>query len=144
MVVRSRSCGKAVPCCMAPAQVAQTQLEELPIETRSVKALQLQQLKRSFDLFAGNYGSKPDLDSGRSATIHPYVRKLDRSSLPVCADGMLRVVSICSQEAKLRCKVGQTAFSSDILQHSHIFAWIYAVILSARKVSNCSADTGRV
>ena len=55
---------------MAPAQVAETQLEELPIETRSVKALQLQQLKRSFDLFAGNYGSKPDLDSGRSATQH--------------------------------------------------------------------------
>lgn len=49
---------------MAAAQVAETQLDELPIETRSVKALQLQQLKRSFDLFAGNYGSKPDLDSG--------------------------------------------------------------------------------
>ena len=52
---------------MAPAQVSQTRLEELPIETRSVKALQLQQLKRSFDLFASNYGSKPDLDTGRSA-----------------------------------------------------------------------------
>ena len=51
---------------MAPGQAADTQLNELPIDTRSVKALQLQQLKRSFDLFAGNYGSKPDVDTGRS------------------------------------------------------------------------------
>lgn len=51
---------------MASAQVTETQLEELPIETRSVKALQLQHLKRSFDLFAGNYGSKPDIDTRRS------------------------------------------------------------------------------
>ena len=50
---------------MAPAQAAVTSREELPIETRSVKALQLQQLKRSFDLFAGNYGSKPDTDTAR-------------------------------------------------------------------------------
>ncbi len=103
---------------MAPAQVAETQLEELPIETRSVKALQLQQLKRSFDLFAGNYGSKPDLDSGRSATRHIYTSEsfngaVCRCVLMACSD----FVSICSQEAKLRCKVGQTAFSSDILQH---------------------------
>lgn len=54
---------------MASAQVAEGQLEELPIETRSVKALQLQQLKRSFDLFAGNYGSKPDVDTGRSVSL---------------------------------------------------------------------------
>ncbi len=67
---------------MAPAQVAQTQLEELPIETRSVKALQLQQLKRSFDLFAGNYGSKPDLDSGRSAT--QYIHTSESLIVAVC------------------------------------------------------------
>ena len=52
---------------MAPAQPAVAQLDELPVDTRSVKALQLQQLKRSFDLFASNYGSKPDIDSARSA-----------------------------------------------------------------------------
>ncbi len=67
---------------MAPAQVAETQLEELPIETRSVKALQLQQLKRSFDLFAGNYGSKPDLDSGRSAT--QYIHMSESLIVAVC------------------------------------------------------------
>ena len=50
---------------MALAQPAVAQLDELPVETRSVKALQLQQLKRSFDLFASNYGSKPDIDSTR-------------------------------------------------------------------------------
>ncbi|KAL3154918.1 Prolactin-2C3 [Trebouxia sp. C0009 RCD-2024] len=49
---------------MASAQFAETQLEELPVEKRSVKALQLQQLKRSFDLFAGNHESKPDVDTG--------------------------------------------------------------------------------
>ena len=53
---------------MAPAQAAVTRLEELPVEKRSVKALQLQQLKRSFDLFAGNYGSKPDTDTARWVT----------------------------------------------------------------------------
>lgn len=58
---------------MASAQVAETQLEELPIETRSVKALQLQQLKRSFDLFAGNYGSKPDVDTRRSVHLADIV-----------------------------------------------------------------------
>ena len=52
---------------MAPGRNGETQLEELPIETRSVKALQLQQLKRSFDLFAGNYGSKPDVHTARFA-----------------------------------------------------------------------------
>lgn len=59
---------------MASAQVAETQLEELPIETRSVKALQLQQLKRSFDLFAGNYGSKPDVDTRRSVRLVDMLR----------------------------------------------------------------------
>ena len=67
---------------MAAAQVAETQLDELPIETRSVKALQLQQLKRSFDLFAGNYGSKPDLDSGRSAA--QYVLTSESFIVAVC------------------------------------------------------------
>lgn len=58
---------------MASAQLAEGQLEELPIEARSVKALQLQQLKRSFDLFAGNYGSKPDVDTGRSVRGSPVI-----------------------------------------------------------------------
>lgn len=51
----------------------ETQLEEVPVEKRSVKALQLQQLKRSFDLFAGNYGSKPDVDTGRSVEFGSHV-----------------------------------------------------------------------
>lgn len=54
---------------MASAQFAETQLEELPVEKRSVKALQLQQLKRSFDLFAGNHESKPDVDTGRHVSL---------------------------------------------------------------------------
>ena len=60
---------------MATAQVEAAQPEDLPIEKRSVKALQLQQLKRSFDLFAGNYGSKPDIDISRSValTAMPYI-----------------------------------------------------------------------
>ena len=68
---------------MASAQVAEGQLEELPIETRSVKALQLQQLKRSFDLFAGNYGSKPDVDTGRSVSPTVMLRYSHSMSLKV-------------------------------------------------------------
>lgn len=59
---------------MASAQVADIQAGELPVETRSVKALQLQQLKRSFDLFAGNYGSKPDVDTARSGISSALVQ----------------------------------------------------------------------
>lgn len=47
---------------MAPAPAA---AGDFPVDVRSVKALQLQQLKRTFDLFAGNYGTKPDIDTGR-------------------------------------------------------------------------------
>lgn len=51
---------------MTPAAVSST--ADIPFDIRSVKALQLQQLKRTFDLFAGNYGAKPDVDNSRSAT----------------------------------------------------------------------------
>ena len=70
---------------MASAQVAAAQSDDLPVETRSVKALQLQQLKRTFDLFAGNHGSKPDLDSGRCESSSSAGQKLDRASdLDLC------------------------------------------------------------
>ena len=51
---------------MAPAVAA---AGDFPVDVRSVKALQLQQLKRTFDLFAGNYGTKPDIDTGRYVDV---------------------------------------------------------------------------
>ena len=51
---------------MAPALAA---AGDFPVDVRSVKALQLQQLKRTFDLFAGNYGTKPDIDTRRYVDV---------------------------------------------------------------------------
>ena len=41
--------------------------QELPIEGKTVKALTLLSLKRTFDLFAGNYGQKAAADEARCA-----------------------------------------------------------------------------
>ena len=76
---------------MAPAAVASA--EDIPVDVRSVKALQLQQLKRTFDLFAGNYGVKPDVDNNRYADLVPAAVKRRLHSfqhvlkhlLPLCA-----------------------------------------------------------
>lgn len=39
--------------------------QELPIEGKTVKALTILSVKRTFDLFAGNYGQKVPLDEAR-------------------------------------------------------------------------------
>jgi len=39
--------------------------QELPIEGKTVKALTLLSVKRTFDLFAGNHGQKIPLDEAR-------------------------------------------------------------------------------
>ena len=39
--------------------------QELPIQGKTVKALTLLAVKRSFDLFAGNHGQKVPLDEAR-------------------------------------------------------------------------------
>ena len=41
--------------------------QELPIEGKTVKALTLLSLKRTFDLFSGNYGQKAAADEARCA-----------------------------------------------------------------------------
>ena len=41
---------------------------ELPLEKRSLKALTLQSLKRTYDMFAGNYGVRTPADEGRQAS----------------------------------------------------------------------------
>lgn len=89
---------------MAPAAVAS--VEDIPVDVRSVKALQLQQLKRTFDLFAGNYGVKPDVDNNRYADLEPAVFT---STLAQLSSRAKRTSSaLRSQEAKLRCKVSLT------------------------------------
>lgn len=40
-------------------------VQELPIEGKTIKALTLLSVKRTFDLFAGNYGQKVPLDEDR-------------------------------------------------------------------------------
>ena len=43
--------------------------QELPIEGKTVKALTLLSLKRTFDLFAGNFGQKAAADEARCARV---------------------------------------------------------------------------
>ncbi len=42
--------------------------QELPVEGKTVKALTLLGVKRTFDLFTGNHGQKVPLDEERSAS----------------------------------------------------------------------------
>ena len=47
--------------------------QELPIEGKTVKALTLLSLKRTFDLFAGNFGQKAAADEARCASFRGCV-----------------------------------------------------------------------
>lgn len=47
--------------------------QELPIEGKTVKALTLLSLKRTFDLFAGNFGQKAAADEARCASVHRHL-----------------------------------------------------------------------
>lgn len=47
------------------ASEAASSRQELPIEGKTVKALTLLAVKRTFDLFAGNYGQKVPHDEAR-------------------------------------------------------------------------------
>jgi|AntRauMFilla1563_2_1112583.scaffolds.fasta_scaffold50374_1 hypothetical protein len=42
-----------------------------PVETKTVKALTLQSLKRTLDLFQGNYGQRIPIDEERSVKLLP-------------------------------------------------------------------------
>ncbi len=44
--------------------------QELPVEGKTVKALTLLSVKRTFDLFTGNHGQKVPLDEERCAVVH--------------------------------------------------------------------------
>ena len=59
--------GEAPSASGAPPPVAG---QELPIEGKTVKALTLLSLKRTFDLFAGNFGQKAAADEARCASVH--------------------------------------------------------------------------
>ena len=48
--------------------------QELPIEGKTVKALTLLGVKRTFDLFTGNHGQKVPLDEERF--VHPCLLQL--------------------------------------------------------------------
>lgn len=100
---------------MAPAAVATA--EDIPVDVRSVKALQLQQLKRTFDLFAGNYGVKPDVDNNRYADLVPAVFRTTLAQLSPRAK--TTSFALCSQEAKLRCKVSLTTPGYDLVVQWH-------------------------
>jgi pleiotropic regulator 1 len=49
----------------AASQTVTAAGQELPIEGKTVKALTLLSVKRTLDLFAGNYGQKIPLDDDR-------------------------------------------------------------------------------
>lgn len=55
---------------MAEQRPAVPSAQELPVEGKTVKALTLLSVKRTFDLFTGNHGQKVPLDEKRCAVLH--------------------------------------------------------------------------
>ena len=94
----------------AEAQVEQEE-EAVKIEPKSIKALTLLSLKRTFDLFVGNYSQKVPLDEGaQKAKLACKVGGwVDSPGQAGAWSGELVAGLLCEEATRAPCKVGSCA-----------------------------------